>query len=86
MSSGRVEAFDPTILSIKGCLYLSRPSTHQYHPTAAAFQQSAKEVFDLVLSGAMKVHIGQRFALKDVAEAHRALEERRTIGATVLIP
>lgn len=86
LSSGRVEPFDPTILSIKGCLYLSRPSTHQYHPTPELFQKSAKEVFDMVLSGAMKVHIGQRFALKDAGLAHRALEERRTIGATVLVP
>ena len=86
LSSGPIETFNPTLLSIKGCLYLTRPSTHQYHPTAERFQESAREVFDVVKSGAVKVHIGQRTKLTDVAEAHRALEERRTIGATVLIP
>jgi NADPH2:quinone reductase len=86
LSSGQVALFDPTELSIKGCLYLSRPSTHQYHPTPEIFQRSATEVFEVVRSGAVKVHIGQRYALKDVGEAHLALEQRRTIGATVLIP
>ena len=86
LSSGQVDLFDPTELSIKGCLYLSRPSTHQYHPTPEIFQRSAMEVFDVIRSGAVKPHIGQRYPLKDVAQAHLALEQRRTIGATVLIP
>jgi NADPH2:quinone reductase len=86
LSSGQVELFDPTQLSIKGCLYLSRPSTHQYHPTPELFQRSAMDVFDVIRSGAVKLHIGQRFPLQNVAEAHLALEQRRTIGATVLIP
>jgi NADPH2:quinone reductase len=86
LSSGQVDLFDPTELSIKGCLYLSRPSTHQYHPTPEIFRQSAMEVFDVIRSGAVKPHIGQRYPLKNVAEAHLALEQRRTIGATVLIP
>jgi NADPH2:quinone reductase len=86
LSSGQVDLFDPTELSIKGCLYLSRPSTHKYHPTRDIFQRSAMGVFDILKSGAVTVHIGQRYALRNVAEAHRALEERRTIGATILIP
>jgi NADPH2:quinone reductase len=44
------------------------------------------DVFDVIRSGAVKLHIGQRFPLQNVAEAHLALEQRRTIGATVLIP
>jgi NADPH2:quinone reductase len=86
LSSGQVDLFDPTLLSIKGCLYLWRPSTHQYHPTRELFLQSAMDVFDVIKSGAVKVHIGQRFPLRNVAEAHLALEQRRTVGATVLIP
>ena len=86
LSSGQVDLFDPTQLSIKGCLYLSRPSTHQYHPTPEIFQKSAMEVFEAVRTGAFKLHIGQRYALKDVAQAHLALEQRRTIGTTVLTP
>jgi NADPH2:quinone reductase len=42
-------------------------------------------VFDVVQSGAVKVHINQRFALKDAAEAHRALESRKTTGSLVLL-
>ena len=86
LSSGPVAPFDTLLLSLKGCLYLSRPSVHQYNPTPEAFQRSAQEVLDMVGSGALKVHIGQRFALKDAHQSHRALEERRTIGATVLLP
>jgi NADPH2:quinone reductase len=59
---------------------------HQYNPTPADFQRSAREVFDAVGSGAVKVHIGQRFALRDAGQSHRALEQRRTVGATVLLP
>jgi NADPH2:quinone reductase len=44
---------------------------------------SAKELFDMVLSGKVKVEIGQTFPLKDAAEAHRALEARKTTGSTV---
>ena len=47
---------------------------------------SAAVVFEMIRSGRIKVHIGQRYALTDVASAHRDLEARRTIGATVLIP
>jgi NADPH:quinone reductase len=86
LSSGQVEPFDPTQLSIKGCLYLSRPSTHQYHPTPESFRQSAMEVFDMLRTGAIKLHIGQHYSLQNVGEAHEALMARRTIGATVLNP
>lgn len=86
LSSGQVDLFDPTQLSIKGCLYLSRPSVHQYHPTSESFRQSANEVFEMLRTGAIKLHVGQRYALRNVGEAHEALMARRTIGATVLIP
>ena len=46
----------------------------------------AKELFDVVGSGSVKIHVEQRYALKDAAKAHRALEQRKTIGSTVLIP
>ncbi len=59
LSSGQVDLFDPTELSIKGCLYLSRPSTHQYHPTSELFRKSATEVFDVLKSGAVIVTVWQ---------------------------
>jgi NADPH2:quinone reductase len=46
----------------------------------------AQELFDLVAKGAIKGEPNQSFALADAAEAHRALESRRTVGATVLVP
>jgi NADPH2:quinone reductase len=86
LSSGPLEPFDTYLLSSKGCLYLTRPSVHQYLHTAELFLRSADNVFAMIKSGAMKVHIGQRFRLQDVADAHQALEERRTIGSTVMLP
>ena len=75
LSSGQVELFDPTELSIKGCLYLSRPSTHQYHPTPEIFRRSAIEVFDVLKSGAVKLHIGQRYRAERTS-ARRILRSR----------
>ena len=46
----------------------------------------AKDLFEVVASGAVKIPVHHRYALKDVADAHRALESRKTTGATVLIP
>jgi NADPH2:quinone reductase len=46
----------------------------------------AAELFDLVLAGKIRGEPKQMFALADAAEAHRALESRRTTGATVLVP
>lgn len=86
LSSGPVDRFDTKELSIRGCLYLSRPSVHQYHRTPEMFQQSAREVFAMVKSGALKVHVGQRFPLAEAGAAHEALMARKTIGATVLVP
>ena len=85
-SSGPVTSIDPFLLHRKGCLYVTRPSVHQYNKSVEGFMASAAAVFDMVRSGAIKVHIGQRYALSDVASAHRDLEARRTIGATVLLP
>jgi NADPH2:quinone reductase len=47
-------------------------------------EHSANELFEMILSGKVKVEIGQRFALKDAADAHRAMEARQTTGSTVL--
>ena len=86
ISSGRPDCFDTTELSRAGSVFLTRPSAHQHHPTPEIFQKSAKQVLAMVTSGAIKVHIGQRYPLTEVAEAHRDLLGRRTIGSTVLIP
>jgi NADPH2:quinone reductase len=85
-SSGAVPPFDISILDKKGSLFLTRPTQNAYLPTRAHVEEGAQEVFDVVQSGAVKVHINQRFALKDAADAHRALESRKTTGSLVLLP
>ena len=83
-SSGAVEAFAPALLAQKGSLFLTRPTMYAYTATRSELATAANELFEVVSSGKVKIEIGQRFALKDAAEAHRALEARRTTGSTVL--
>src|SRR4051812_49389249 len=83
-ASGPVEPFSPLLLSQKGSLYLTRPTLFHYIATRQQLEQSAKELFEVVASGKVKVEVQQRFALKDAADAHRALQERKTTGSTIL--
>ena len=69
-----------------GSLYFTRPTLQTYIAKREDLVHSAKAVFDLVSSGAIKVKIGQRFALKDASAAHRALEAGETVGSSILIP
>ena len=83
-SSGPPDPFPPGILAQKGSLFLTRPTLYNYTATAEELRQAAAELFDVVSSGKVKIEVKQRFALKDAAEAHRALEARETKGSTVL--
>ncbi|MEO7241258.1 MAG: quinone oxidoreductase [Sphingomicrobium sp.] len=83
-SSGAIEAFSPNILAAKGSLYLTRPTLFTYTASRPQLEQSAADLFDVVQSGKVTIEVKQRFALKDAAEAHRALETRKTSGSTVL--
>ncbi len=85
-SSGLVPSFDPGILSAKGSLYLTRPTLMTYNAERPDLVASAKSLFEVVESGAVKIEVQQRFALEEVADAHRALESRQTTGSTVLLP
>lgn len=85
-ASGVVSVPDLGILARKGSLYVTRPTGIHYFGERAALLEGAKALFDAILSGAIKVEIGQTFALADVAEAHRALEGRDTTGSVVLTP
>ena len=85
-SSGPIAAFEIGLLAAKGSLYVTRPTLVTYSATRAALLAMAEDMFALVLAGKIKSEARQRFALKDVASAHRALESRETTGATVLIP
>ncbi len=83
-ASGPVDPMSPLLLSQKGSLYLTRPTLFHYIATRAELEQSAAELFEMVTSGKVKIEVKQRFPLKDAAEAHRALEARKTTGSTVL--
>jgi NADPH:quinone reductase len=84
-ASGAVDPFAPALLAQKGSLFLTRPTLFHYIGSRRELEQSAGELFDIVRSGKVKVEVNQRFALKDAAEAHRALESRKTAGSTILM-
>ena len=83
-ASGPVEPFPPGILAQKGSLFLTRPTLHDYTLDRADLEEASSELFEVVASGKVKIEVKQRFPLRDAAEAHRALEGRRTSGSTVL--
>ena len=85
-ASGPVGPTDLGILSAKGSLYVTRPTLMSYTAKREELVAAAKELFDMVLSGKVKVSPRQSYALKDAAQAHRDLEARKTTGSTVLIP
>ena len=85
-ASGPVAPFAPGILGPKGSLYLTRQTLFTHIATREATQAMADDLFAVVGSGAVKIRIDQRYALADVAQAHRDLEARKTTGSTVLMP
>lgn len=85
-ASGAVPPVSLLDLSKGGSLYVTRPTLFDYIATADELAAAAARLFDRMERGVVRASIGQRFALADAAEAHRALEGRRTTGATVLIP
>jgi NADPH2:quinone reductase len=85
-ASGRVEPFDPLLLAQKGSLFLTRPTLAHYTATTEELRASAAAVFSALERGALRVTVGQRFALSEAAAAHRALEARATVGSTLLTP
>lgn len=85
-SSGKVEPFDVGLLAAKGSLFLTRPTLFHYVAQRQALLANAAELFEVVRKGQVRIDIGQRFALEDAAEAHRALESRTTHASTVLLP
>jgi NADPH2:quinone reductase len=83
-ASGPPDPIPPGLLAQKGSLYLTRPTLFHYIATREQLEQSASELFEVVASGTVKIEVKQRFALADAAEAHRALEARKTSGSTIL--
>ncbi len=83
-SSGPVAPFAPGILGPKGSLYVTRQTLFSHIVTRESTQEMADDLFGMVTSGQVTVRIDQRFALNDVADAHRSLEARQTTGCTIL--
>jgi NADPH2:quinone reductase len=85
-ASGPVPPVSLNELSTRGSLYITRPTLQHYAATRAQREAMAADVFQMVSSGRIGVDINQRFPLADVAQAHIALEGRRTTGKTILLP
>jgi NADPH:quinone reductase len=84
-SSGMVPPFDITALSVKGSLYLTRPSLGTYAANGEAMRKMAKDLFHVVRSGVVRIAPPQQFPLREAAAAHTALESRATTGSLVLV-
>jgi len=85
-ASGPVPPIDPLTLSQKGSLFLTRPVLFHYIPDRPSLEARSADVLGAVASGRLKVRIGQTFPLAEAAEAHRALEGRKTTGKVLLLP
>ena len=85
-ASGPIGAFDPQVLNAKGSLFLTRPSLNHHIITRDELVQRATEIGQWIKDGKLKLRVEFEFPLKDAAEAHRALEGRKTTGKVLLIP
>jgi len=83
-ASGPVDPFPPGLLAQKGSLFLTRPTLFTYIAARDELETAARELFEVVENGKVKIEVKQRYALKDAAQAHRDLEARKTTGSTIL--
>ena len=74
------------MLAAKGSLYLTRPTLFTHIATREATQAMADDLFAVVESGKVRIHIDQRYPLAEAAQAHRELEARKTTGSGILVP
>ncbi|MEG0821560.1 MAG: quinone oxidoreductase [Burkholderiaceae bacterium] len=85
-ASGAVTGVNLGILATKGSLFVTRPTLATHVVPRARLEASAKELFELMKAGKIKVKIDQVYPLADVARAHTELAARKTTGSSVLIP
>jgi NADPH:quinone reductase len=85
-ASGPVPPFNLNELASRGSLFITRPSVFNYTAARGDLETMAAELFGMVVSKKIRIDINQRYALKDVAQAHRDLEARKTTGSTILVP
>ncbi|WP_027795507.1 quinone oxidoreductase family protein [Paraburkholderia acidipaludis] len=85
-ASGPLPPIDSSEFAGRGSLFFTRPTLFSYIAKRSDYESMAAELFEVVSSGKVKTSINQRYALKDVGQAHADLEARRTTGSTILIP
>lgn len=85
-ASGPVPPFSLNELASRGSLFITRPTLFSYTAARSDLETMAAELFSMVVSKKIRIDINQRYALKDVAQAHRDLEARKTTGSTILVP
>ncbi|AVS89250.1 quinone oxidoreductase [Paracidovorax avenae] len=83
-ASGPAPAFAPGMLGAKGSLYVTRQTLFTHIATRESTQAMADDLFAVVQSGDVTIHIEQRYPLRGVQQAHRDLEARKTTGSTIL--
>ena len=83
-SSGAIGPVDIGILAGKGSLFLTRPTLNTYTASRQDLLTAARELFDVVQKGAVKIQVNQTYPLNQAAQAHRDLQDRKTTGSTVL--
>jgi len=83
-ASGAVPPVDLGIFAQKGSLFFTRPTLNTYAAKRADYVAMAKDLFDVVLAGKVKIEIHQTYPLKDASQAHRDLTSRKTTGQTIL--
>jgi len=85
-ASGAVPPFELGILAPKGSLYVTRPTLATYTATRSDLEATARDLFDVVLSGKVKVEVHRTYRLADAQQVHRDLEGRQTTGSVVMVP
>jgi len=85
-ASGQIEAFNINLLQAKGSLFATRPTLNTYAAKRADLLDIANNLFAVVASGAVKIPVNQKYALRDAPKAHRDLEGRATTGSSILVP
>ncbi len=85
-ASGPVPPLDVSVLAAKGSLFLTRPTLFSYTARREDLEEGARELFAVLLSGKVRVEASHRWPLAQAADAHRALEGRRTTGSIILVP
>ena len=85
-ASGKPDPFDPMEFARRGSLFFTRPTLWDYIAKREELEQSSAALFDVLSRGIVRCEPARSFPLRDAGDAHRALESRKTTGATILIP